>query len=98
MQGSIIDGINAAWRQELDIRKGRVVQSNFHEYTMLRIPDAPRQIEIHFVKTDNPPTKASANPRSRRLRRPCATRSSPATGKAGSAAARLRDNADLSWA
>ncbi len=56
VQGSIIDGINAAWRQELDIRKGRVVQSNFHEYTMLRIPDAPRQIEIHFVKTDNPPT------------------------------------------
>jgi len=32
------------------------VQSNFHEYPMLRIPDAPRVIEIHFVKTDNPPT------------------------------------------
>ncbi len=56
VQGSIIDGINAAWRQELDIQKGRVVQSNFHDYAMLRIPDAPRQIEIHFVKTDNPPT------------------------------------------
>jgi isoquinoline 1-oxidoreductase beta subunit len=56
VQGSIIDGLNAAWRQELDIQKGRVVQSNFHEYTMLRIPDAPRQIEIHFLKTDNPPT------------------------------------------
>jgi isoquinoline 1-oxidoreductase subunit beta len=56
VQGSITDGLNAAWRQELDIRKGRVVQSNFHEYPMLRIPDAPRAIEIHFVKTDNPPT------------------------------------------
>jgi isoquinoline 1-oxidoreductase beta subunit len=56
VQGSIIDGLNAAWRQELDIQKGRVVQSNFHEYPMLRIPDAPRSIEIHFVKTDNPPT------------------------------------------
>ena len=56
VQGSIIDGLNAAWRQELDIRQGRVVQSNFHEYPMLRIPDAPRKIEIHFLKTDNPPT------------------------------------------
>jgi isoquinoline 1-oxidoreductase beta subunit len=56
VQGSIIDGLNAAWRQELDIQKGRVVQSNFHEYPMLRIPDAPRAIEIHFLKTDYPPT------------------------------------------
>lgn len=56
VQGSIIDGLNAAWRQELDIKQGRVVQSNFHEYPMLRIPDAPRSIEIHFVKTDFPPT------------------------------------------
>jgi isoquinoline 1-oxidoreductase beta subunit len=56
VQGSITDGLNAAWRQELDIRKGRVVQSNFNEYPMLRIPDAPRAIEIHFVKTDFPPT------------------------------------------
>jgi isoquinoline 1-oxidoreductase beta subunit len=56
VQGSITDGLNAAWRQELDIRQGRVVQSNFHEYPMLRIPDAPRAIEIHFIKTDNPPT------------------------------------------
>ncbi len=56
IQGSIIDGLNAAWRQDLDIQKGRVVQSNFHEYTMLRIPDAPRKIEIHFNKTNYPPT------------------------------------------
>ena len=56
VQGSIIDGLSAAWRQELDIKQGRVVQSNFHEYPMLRIPDAPRSIEIHFVKTDYPPT------------------------------------------
>lgn len=56
VQGSIIDGLNAMWRQELDIRKGRVVQGNFDEYQMLRIPDAPRKIEIHFEKTDYPPT------------------------------------------
>jgi isoquinoline 1-oxidoreductase beta subunit len=56
VQGSITDGLNAAWRQELDIRQGGLVQSNFHEYPMLRMPDAPRKIEIHFLKTDYPPT------------------------------------------
>jgi isoquinoline 1-oxidoreductase subunit beta len=56
VQGSITDGLSAAWRQELGIEKGRVVQTNFHEYPMLRIPDAPRAIEIHFLKTDYPPT------------------------------------------
>jgi isoquinoline 1-oxidoreductase beta subunit len=56
VQGSITDGLNAAWRQELDIKRGRVVQANFDEYPMLRIPDAPRGIEIHFIKTDYPPT------------------------------------------
>ncbi|HEY1793269.1 MAG TPA: molybdopterin cofactor-binding domain-containing protein [Opitutaceae bacterium] len=56
VQGSIIDGLSAAVGQELDIRNGSVVQTNFHEYPMLRIPDAPRDIEVHFVKTDYPPT------------------------------------------
>lgn len=56
VQGSIIDGLNAAWRQELDVKEGRVTQSNFHEYPMLRIPDAPRAIEIHFLRTNYPPT------------------------------------------
>jgi len=56
VQGGIIDGLSAAWMQELDIRQGRVVQGNLDEYAMLRIPDAPRAIEIHFLKTDYPPT------------------------------------------
>jgi isoquinoline 1-oxidoreductase beta subunit len=56
VQGSIIDGINAAWRQEIDIQRGRAVQSNFHEYQMLRLPDAPRSIDVHFVRSPHPPT------------------------------------------
>jgi len=56
VQGSIIDGLSACWKQELDIRNGAVVQSNFHEYQMLRMPDAPRKLVIEFVKTNYPPT------------------------------------------
>lgn len=56
VQGCIIDGLNSSWRQELDIQNGRVVQSNFNEYQMLRMPDSVRKIEVHFNKTKYPPT------------------------------------------
>jgi len=32
------------------------VQSNFHDYQLLRIGDAPAKIEMHFVKSDQPVT------------------------------------------
>jgi isoquinoline 1-oxidoreductase subunit beta len=56
VQGSIIDGLSAAWRQELDIKEGKVVQTNFNDYAMLRMPDVPRSIEVHFLRSDHSPT------------------------------------------
>ncbi len=56
VQGSIIDGLSTFMFPELDIKNGRTVQSNFHEYALLRIPDAPPLIEVHFLKTDFPVT------------------------------------------
>jgi isoquinoline 1-oxidoreductase subunit beta len=56
VQGSIIDGLGAAWYQALNIEKGAVVDGNLDTYAMIRMPDAPRDIEIHWVKTDYPPT------------------------------------------
>lgn len=94
VQGAIVDGLSACWRQELDIRNGAVVQSNFHEYPMLRISDAPKKIEIAFVKTDHPPTG---------LGEPALPPLAPAVANAIFAATghRLRDfpfsRADLKW-
>ncbi len=56
IQGSIIDGLGTAMYQSLNIEQGRVVQSNLTEYPMIRMPDAPAKIDIHFLKTDYPPT------------------------------------------
>jgi len=54
VQGAIIDGLSAAWFQAVDIEGGRVVQSNFHDYPLLRMSDAPAVIEVHFLRSDNP--------------------------------------------
>ncbi|MBC7367135.1 MAG: xanthine dehydrogenase family protein molybdopterin-binding subunit [Undibacterium sp.] len=56
VEGSIVDGLSAAWRQELNIERGRIVESNLAEYQLIRMPDAPKKIECHFLKSDNPPT------------------------------------------
>ncbi|MEW6371939.1 MAG: molybdopterin cofactor-binding domain-containing protein [Pseudomonadota bacterium] len=56
VQGSVIDGLSTLMYPELNIEKGRVVQSNFHDYKLLRMPDTPTQIDIHFLKTDYPVT------------------------------------------
>jgi isoquinoline 1-oxidoreductase beta subunit len=52
VQGSIIDGLGTAIYQELNIERGRIVQSNLHEYPMIRMPETPPVIDIHFLKTD----------------------------------------------
>lgn len=55
VQGSVIDGLSAAWLQQLGYENGRMQQSNFNEYLLLRMADAPK-VEVHFRKTDNPVT------------------------------------------
>jgi isoquinoline 1-oxidoreductase beta subunit len=56
VQGSVIDGLSEAMYQEITIDKGRVVQSTFSNYRLLRMREAPPVIEVHWRKTDNPPT------------------------------------------
>ena len=48
-RGGIIFGITGALYGEITIEEGRVVQSNFTDYRMLRINETP-PIEVHLVK------------------------------------------------
>ena len=56
VEGAIHDGISAALRQEITVKDGQVEQSNFHNYQMLRMSEAPEHIEVHIVQNDFPPT------------------------------------------
>jgi isoquinoline 1-oxidoreductase beta subunit len=53
-QGAVVDGLSEL-TQEITLREGRVMQTNYHDHTALRISQAP-PVEVHFLKSDNAPT------------------------------------------
>jgi isoquinoline 1-oxidoreductase beta subunit len=55
MESGIVYGLTAALKGEITIEKGRVQQSNFHDYEMLRINEMPVS-EVHIVPSTEAPT------------------------------------------
>jgi isoquinoline 1-oxidoreductase beta subunit len=54
VEGAIMDGLSAALMGEITVIKGVVEQSNFHDYPLLRLNQAP-VIEVHFIESENDP-------------------------------------------
>jgi isoquinoline 1-oxidoreductase beta subunit len=54
LQGGLIFGLTAALYGEITIDKGRVQQSNFHDYRMLRINEVP-PVEVHIMRSTEAP-------------------------------------------
>jgi isoquinoline 1-oxidoreductase beta subunit len=54
MQGGLIFGLTAALYGNITIDKGRVQQSNFNDYRMLRINETPL-IEVHLIQSGEAP-------------------------------------------
>jgi isoquinoline 1-oxidoreductase beta subunit len=66
LQGGLVFGLTAALYGEVTIEKGRVRQSNFNDYRMLRINEVPN-IDVHVIKSGESPggigeTGATAGP------------------------------------
>jgi len=48
MQSGIVYGLSAALHSELTLKDGRIEQSNFHNYPVLRLSEMPK-VEVHIV-------------------------------------------------
>lgn len=54
MEGGIVFGLSAALWGEITFAEGRVQQSNFHDYRVMRINETPR-IDVHIVRSTQAP-------------------------------------------
>ena len=53
--GGILDGIGMALHGEVTVNRGRAMQSNFGDYRLLRLSEAP-EVEVHIVDSQEEPT------------------------------------------
>ena len=54
MQSAIVFGIGATIKDEITIKNGRVNQSNYHDYRVLRFNEMPK-VDVHIIKNNQAP-------------------------------------------
>jgi isoquinoline 1-oxidoreductase beta subunit len=55
MEGAVVMAMSLSLRTEIVFKDGAVVNSNFHNYPVMRITDMP-QVNVHIVENDHKPT------------------------------------------
>ena len=55
MEGGVIYGLTAALYGGLNLERGAIKESNFHDYPMLRMNESP-EIEVTIIKSGTKPT------------------------------------------
>lgn len=56
VQGAVIDGIGNALFGAMTFKNGAPEKTNFDSYRMIRMSEAPKAIDVHFVKSEVDPT------------------------------------------
>jgi isoquinoline 1-oxidoreductase beta subunit len=54
MEGAIVFGLTACLKSAITVHDGRIAQSNFHDFALLRMNETP-EIEVHLVESTEPP-------------------------------------------
>jgi len=58
MMGGTIDGISTALNLAITVKDGQVQQHNFPDYPLLRMAQAPQNVEVHIVESGEEPSGA----------------------------------------
>src|SRR5262249_777420 len=89
IEGATLFGVSHALQERITVSQGVVQQSNFHDYQLLRLADAP-EVRVSVISTDNNPTGIGEAGRrqcgGRAHRRARASASHAARARAGGAA------------
>ena len=56
VESAIIYGLSCVLHERISIKGGKVEQSNFHDYNVMRMSDLPEEINVRFVDVDTRPT------------------------------------------
>jgi len=56
MEGGMGFGLATALASTITLKDGKVEQSNFDSYQVLRMSQMPKSVEVHIVNSDQPPT------------------------------------------
>ncbi len=54
LESNVVFGLTAALYGDITLKNGRVEQTNFHDYKLLRMPECPK-IEMHIVQSTEKP-------------------------------------------
>ena len=55
ISSGIIYGLSATLKSKITVKNGRIVQSNFDDFDVIRMDETPK-INVYFVESDEPPT------------------------------------------
>ncbi len=58
VESGIVYGLSAALHERLTVRDGAVEQSNFNDYTVMRMSDMPEEMHVSFIDSGTRPTGA----------------------------------------